>query len=577
MLRCSISGVAPQVPVVSTRSGHVFEKRLILAHLATNDGKCPVTGESLQPSDLVELQFQSEDDTSASIYRPPRLPQIASIPALISTMQDEWDATMLETHRLRRDYARTRLELSEALFQNDACRRVIARLIQERDELRATVERMQANESTTSVIERDIPTDATAQDESAPMDIEGDEPVHEQPVEEQPSTIASFTATDIEQLQASSAAIVAQRKQLRKRKDVEPFAAQISALSKRDVVKAALEKIESQVTAGKESIKSTHVAINHRRRPDTILAASAASAQASGDPLAGCVSIDGKLHIVYGNDIVTHSDSSYMVNCMVWNSSQNEADDMLYIGCSDGSVRQVLVSLIKSTAGDSTAPDSQIKLDVGAGILSDSGAVTGIDIHPSQQFMVISRAQSHHALTVVSLADSSFRAVLTVNSSPEDGGFTCPRFHVDGLLLVASSLSGGYIKLWNTADEDMTTTFNHPSGLRVVALEFAENGYHMATFAHGDGVRIWDLRTQEQAHRIPCSENSDAGSSIHLEYDATGEYLAVSGQAVTHQPFIVSSKNWSTIWNLPVDTDCQLGFVDGVASKPLIVTGSGNI
>ena len=39
---CSISGEVPTQPVVSTKSGHVFEKRLIEKYLA-DEGKCPVT------------------------------------------------------------------------------------------------------------------------------------------------------------------------------------------------------------------------------------------------------------------------------------------------------------------------------------------------------------------------------------------------------------------------------------------------------------------------------------------------------------------------------------------------------
>ena len=53
---CSIvSGEAPQVPVASSKSGTVFEKRLIEAYIAEH-GKDPVTGEELNTDDLIELK-----------------------------------------------------------------------------------------------------------------------------------------------------------------------------------------------------------------------------------------------------------------------------------------------------------------------------------------------------------------------------------------------------------------------------------------------------------------------------------------------------------------------------------------
>ncbi|KAL4868062.1 hypothetical protein BDV12DRAFT_170291 [Aspergillus spectabilis] len=124
---CAISGEAPQVPVVSPKSGSVFEKRLIEAYIAEN-GKDPVTGEELSTDDLIEVKSQR-------VVRP-RPPTLTSIPSLLSVFQEEWDALALETYTLRQTLAQTRQELSAALYQHDAAVRVIARLAQERDEAR---------------------------------------------------------------------------------------------------------------------------------------------------------------------------------------------------------------------------------------------------------------------------------------------------------------------------------------------------------------------------------------------------------------------------------------------------------
>ncbi|KAL5046106.1 hypothetical protein BDW71DRAFT_182826 [Aspergillus fruticulosus] len=124
---CAISGEAPQEPVVSPKSGSIFEKRLIEAYIAEN-GKDPVNGEELSTEDLIEVKTQR-------VVRP-RPPTLTSIPSLLSVFQEEWDALALETYTLRQTLAQTRQELSAALYQHDAAVRVIARLTKERDEAR---------------------------------------------------------------------------------------------------------------------------------------------------------------------------------------------------------------------------------------------------------------------------------------------------------------------------------------------------------------------------------------------------------------------------------------------------------
>ncbi|KAM5448323.1 putative RING-type E3 ubiquitin transferase [Microsporum audouinii] len=135
---CAISGEAPQVPVVSRKSGNVFEKRLIEEYISEH-GKEPVTGEEHTVDDLIELK-------SARIARP-RPPTLTSIPSLLGVFQEEWDALALETFTLRQTLAQTRQELSTALYQHDAAVRVIARLRKERDEARDALSKISVGAS----------------------------------------------------------------------------------------------------------------------------------------------------------------------------------------------------------------------------------------------------------------------------------------------------------------------------------------------------------------------------------------------------------------------------------------------
>jgi pre-mRNA-processing factor 19 len=125
---CAISGETPEEPVVSKKTGHVFEKRLILKYLQTHENKCPITGEPLNEDDLLPIKG------SQSVK--PRPITATSLPSLLSLFQNEWDSLMLETYNLKKELDSVKKELSHALYQHDAACRVIARLIKERDEAR---------------------------------------------------------------------------------------------------------------------------------------------------------------------------------------------------------------------------------------------------------------------------------------------------------------------------------------------------------------------------------------------------------------------------------------------------------
>ena len=51
-----VSGVSPLHPVVSIKSGYVYERSLIEKYLKENDGKDPITGDIIQASELVDVK-----------------------------------------------------------------------------------------------------------------------------------------------------------------------------------------------------------------------------------------------------------------------------------------------------------------------------------------------------------------------------------------------------------------------------------------------------------------------------------------------------------------------------------------
>ncbi|KAI8059124.1 WD40-repeat-containing domain protein [Gongronella butleri] len=132
---CAISGEAPTHPVVSIKSGHLFEKALIEKYISEH-GKDPINGDEMTVDDLVVVNA-----TPSTVK--PRPPKFSSVPSILSALQNEWDSVMLESFTLKQQYQQVRQELSHALYQNDAATRVIARLKKERDSAREALKSVQ--------------------------------------------------------------------------------------------------------------------------------------------------------------------------------------------------------------------------------------------------------------------------------------------------------------------------------------------------------------------------------------------------------------------------------------------------
>ncbi|KAJ2373030.1 E3 ubiquitin-protein ligase prp19, partial [Coemansia sp. RSA 2603] len=161
-----VSGETPTEPVISTKTGRVYERRLLQKYIDEN-GTEPQTDYRLAEDEIIAVH----SDPPAVKPRPPTL---TSIPALLSTFQNEWDALVLETFTLKQQYQQVRQELSQALYQNDAACRVVARLMKERDEAREALAMLQAHSATapTSAASKTNGSSAGSKD----MDVDSTEP-----------------------------------------------------------------------------------------------------------------------------------------------------------------------------------------------------------------------------------------------------------------------------------------------------------------------------------------------------------------------------------------------------------------
>ena len=127
-----------ECPVISKKTGHLFEKSLITKHITTH-GTCPVTNTEMSLADLIEVRKDNENITLSM----PRNVNSVSIPGMLSEFQNDWDQLLVETSLLRKEYDDTRKELAHSMYQNDASTRVIANLLRERDSTREELTKYQ--------------------------------------------------------------------------------------------------------------------------------------------------------------------------------------------------------------------------------------------------------------------------------------------------------------------------------------------------------------------------------------------------------------------------------------------------
>lgn len=135
---CCISGQEPVDPVVSPKSGYLFERKLVEEYIKQH-GKCPMTDEPLELEDLISVKSNPNAK--------PRPVSATSIPGMLQLFQNEWDSLMLETFSMKKHLDTVRQELSHALYQHDAACRVVARLVKERDAARNSMNEAKSEET----------------------------------------------------------------------------------------------------------------------------------------------------------------------------------------------------------------------------------------------------------------------------------------------------------------------------------------------------------------------------------------------------------------------------------------------
>ncbi|KAI0963128.1 hypothetical protein AcW1_000297 [Taiwanofungus camphoratus] len=431
---CSISGEPPQDPVVSQKSGHVYERRLILKYI-TENGTDPITGDKLEESDLITVKANPKAAA-------PRPPAATSIPALLHTLQNEWDAVMLETFALKQQYNSLRQELSYALYAQDAATRVVARLIKERDAAREALASVSA-------------TMGVAQPATNGGDVEMAEGNQE---------AGALPEDVIKQIDETHNTLSAQRK---KRKAPAGYATSTDV--KTFTAKHTIPSLHSPSPAG-----ITALAVS-RTTPSQFLTGGNDKVVQLYDRSTDKVLASLKGH----TKKVTHV------------AFREVADEpTLLLSASADKVAKVWAH---DSASGEYIPRATIR--------THKGELTGLAVHPTNTLLALSSADRTYSLHDLSTGSLVFRSPIA--DEPFAGLGMHPD---GMLLALGTPTSTIQIYDVRSGTPAATLTPPNSTPFTVKSLSFSENGYHLLAPDSLSSVAVWDLRKPKIATSISLGE-----------------------------------------------------------------------
>ncbi|KDE05610.1 hypothetical protein MVLG_03982 [Microbotryum lychnidis-dioicae p1A1 Lamole] len=501
-LFCSISGQPPLKPVLSIKSGHVYERELVLKYLRDNDGKDPITGQQLTDEDLVEIKTAPGAPSA-----PPRPPTFTSVPALLHTLQSEWDATMLECLELRRAGEELRQELSHALYKEDAAMRVLARLTRERDEAREALASVKAtlgpafSSGATNGASGDVEMEASNQASEAPE--------------------AGLPAEAAQIVQDTNKALSATR---RKRKAPADY--------------ATADAIKAYTT-------TTAISSLHTTKPAGLSALALAK--------------DASLIVTGGLDkaVQVYDRSTSKIVATLKGHTKKVSAVIASSTLTDAGLPTFLVSGSLDKAVRVWTPNGA-KTVYGSTILATGGEVSGLSLHPSGR--LVASASLDGSWAIHSLDGAKASTVLTGQLPVEGVSSTSIAFHPDGAIFGLGS-SDGQIRIFDSVTGKIAATFDTTLGEAVVSLSFSENGYTLASASKGSNkVQIWDLRKQTNSANVELPEG-EATLVNQVRFDPSAQYLTVVGNDLrvfankTWEPVLVNEENTSEITGVEWSAD----------------------
>lgn len=484
-LVCSLSNEVPEQPVISSVSGHIFEKRLILKYI-NEFGTDPISNQPLSPEQLVEVKVSSTVK--------PRPPSATSIPALLKSLQDEWDSVMLHSFTLRQQLQTARQELSHSLYQHDAACRVIARLNKEVAAAREALATLKPHHAVaTGVGNATVP-----QQQTHSVETNGD---HNGTAAEE-----GISEELAQKLQEKSSSLT----QIRKQKS-----------------KKAPEDL-----ATLEDIRALHSVNSHTGLHSASIIGITCMDVKQSDPNRIVTGGNDKTAVVFNNSteqiVATLKGHTKKVTQTIFHPDE----DTVITASADATIRIWSVPVAQ-----------QVQF-----LKIHDSAVTGISLHPLGDYLLSCSTDEHWAFSdirtgkmlikVSSAASPPSLGDDAVQQASAPSPLTCAQFHPDGLIF-GTGTADSIIKIWDLKSKTNLANFPGHSG-PITSLSFSENGYYLATAAEDSTVKLWDLRKLKNFKTI---EFEDKFEIRDVSFDYSGSYLVCGGTDIR----IFQVKSWDLL------------------------------
>ncbi|XP_014294471.1 pre-mRNA-processing factor 19 [Halyomorpha halys] len=432
-LCCALSNEVPEHPVVSPVSGCIFERRLIEKYI-TESGTDPINGKELTVEQLIEIK-------TTPVVKP-KPPSATSIPAILKTLQDEWDAVMLQSFTQRQQLQTARQELSHALYQHDAACRVIGRLTKEVTAAREALATLK-------------PQAGIAQPTAIPQPALA---VEAGGVANQPTEQAGMSAEVIQKLQDKATVLTQERK---KRGRTVP------------------EDLVPQENIRNFKTLASHPGLHSASVP-------------------GILSLD--IHQADTSKILTGGNDR---NATVFNKDTEQVVAILK-GHTKKVTRVIYhpdEDVVITASPDTTirvwnVPNSQpLQL-----LRAHDAPVTGLSLHPTGDYVLSTSTDQHWAFSDI----RSGRLLTKVAEGGNAVALTTAQFHPDGLIF-GTGTSDSQVKIWDLKEQSNVANFSGHSG-PITAISFSENGYYLATAADDTCIKLWDLRKLKNFKTLQVDE-----------------------------------------------------------------------
>eukprot|EP01135_Chromosphaera_perkinsii_P000859 Nk52_evm22s152 gene=Nk52_evmTU22s152 len=510
---CGISGEWPEHPAV-TKYGHVYESSVIEKYVQ-EQGKDPITDLPLTPQDIIPIHISPLSSTSTSNsnmekqqavrgFVKPRCPSSTSIPAMLKSFQDEWDATMLEMFELREQLQKSRQELSHALYQHDAACRVIARLTKERDEAKSALVYIQqqngmdvasGSASTGAAAASSSPSKKRKLSASSSPVKKSKEGVPQK--EEEQKAGGELPAGVVEEMNSTAVRLSKGRKK-RPKPEGFPDSNTLATLNsnnngkKKEFEVSFTPKGQNGVfQLGCSSLSDTTIVLGGGSSSDAVVL----------DRNSGAVQTTLKGH-------------KKPISAVLIIGGKEEDDKLVVTGSHDGSIK------IWNLAGaKKVLKTAEVTIDK-----VHSGAVTALCLHACGKYILSSSADGSWAMHELENGE----LVCKVDAATKaEGGLTKCAIHPDGLVFATGDAAGN-VQVWDVKGQANVLTFDsEKDGDSVTGLAFSENGIYLASGNKSGSLKMHDLRKLSTVKTVDTEMELNS-----LRFDTYGAYIAVVGSDV---------------------------------------------